>query len=759
MSTQSVTQAFPIFNDVDGQPLESGFIYVGAAGLQPDTNQVQVYWDAAGTIPAVQPIRTIGGYPQRSGSPGKIFTATGDYSILVNNKNNSAVYQNLNAGRDDVDGITVASASALPLSYSDGQTIILDRFFTDQAGGGGIFVWDDSADKATHNGGTIIDPVVAQAELTGTSVNSAYYTAGVGTGVWERVFDGGVDVKWFGARGDYVFSTETGTDDAPAIQAALDSSVDVYFPDGEYRVNTSLVPQNGTRLSSNGQGQIASGDTTIYGSRLQTGTLRSYVDGALFDLTSASQCLFENMCFQNAVVNNASTTFNITPLYTNSKAFEIGKPARWFNCYAQGFGYGAWAFGRTLATRGSNCQIMNCYASNNFGPAISGVVAQIKIDNFECDHFQQASYMGTDKTDFDLPWATGTPYTGAIVTWDSNNVRISDSLLECSTTYSSVGILVNNNGEATPTDILIQGNKFLGSNYGVQIGGNGNVNNAIISENHFTNAPTAAQFSARWYIIDNGTQTVISANNFDGTDDDNANTGRGILARGTYALIEGNMFKDMSLLALQNYWSSWMDNVSQNSNGTYSVEFESGSSIITGNFPDFRANFKDNQFDLPINFNGGYFFNVGMENSRSPYTLIDRSAAVKDIEFRDFRQIGNAFGDVLSIATSSDASDKIIEIIVEMVVERASSQRIGKAQFLVKTTSGGGDPTLISSQLLSGNYNIGAVSDFAQLTFPSSEVRAKLQMKHSIASPEPDLDSYIVVKVRGLSGAFSLLEL
>lgn len=92
MSALSLESPFPIFTDIDGNPLEDGYIYIGTANLDPVTNPIQAYWDAALAIPAVQPIRTSGGYPVRTGSPARIYVAVTDYSITVKNKNGSQVF-------------------------------------------------------------------------------------------------------------------------------------------------------------------------------------------------------------------------------------------------------------------------------------------------------------------------------------------------------------------------------------------------------------------------------------------------------------------------------------------------------------------------------------------------------------------------------------------------------------------------------------------------------------------------------------------
>ena len=43
MSAQSISPAFTTFQDIDGQPLEGGMIYIGTAGLAAATNQITVY--------------------------------------------------------------------------------------------------------------------------------------------------------------------------------------------------------------------------------------------------------------------------------------------------------------------------------------------------------------------------------------------------------------------------------------------------------------------------------------------------------------------------------------------------------------------------------------------------------------------------------------------------------------------------------------------------------------------------------------------
>lgn len=91
MSALSIQPTYPIFTETDGQPLENGYIWVGTSNLDPQVNPINVYWDAALTQLAAQPIRTEGGYPVNNGTPARLYVNS-DYSIRVMNKNGSVVY-------------------------------------------------------------------------------------------------------------------------------------------------------------------------------------------------------------------------------------------------------------------------------------------------------------------------------------------------------------------------------------------------------------------------------------------------------------------------------------------------------------------------------------------------------------------------------------------------------------------------------------------------------------------------------------------
>jgi hypothetical protein len=91
MSALSIQVPYPVFTDTDGQPLDDGDIYIGVTNLNPVNNPIAVFWDAALTIPAAQPVKTSGGYPVYQGSPARLYVNS-DYSILVKNKKGITLY-------------------------------------------------------------------------------------------------------------------------------------------------------------------------------------------------------------------------------------------------------------------------------------------------------------------------------------------------------------------------------------------------------------------------------------------------------------------------------------------------------------------------------------------------------------------------------------------------------------------------------------------------------------------------------------------
>jgi len=199
MSALSIQPPFPIITGTDGQPLDSGYVWIGTANLPAVTNPITVYWDAALTIPAPQPIRTQAGYPSRAGTPARLYVNS-DYSILV----------------QDSKGSTVYSAPSATERYSD------------------VVVQVDSSDVTFLQAGSGAVVRTAQSKLREI-----------------------VSVKDFGAVGDGV------TDDTAAITNAFNvvrsTGGVLFFPSGTYLYSILVLSSTGTNapVILRGEGMFA----------------------------------------------------------------------------------------------------------------------------------------------------------------------------------------------------------------------------------------------------------------------------------------------------------------------------------------------------------------------------------------------------------------------------------------------------------------------------------------------------------------------
>lgn len=221
MSALSIQPTYPIFTDIDGQPLEAGYVWIGTANLDPQTNPINVYWDAALTILAPQPVRTLAGYPSRNGTPARLYVNS-DYSIRVMNKNGSIVY----------------NAPSATERYSD------------------VVVHVD-ASVVTYTA-----PFAGSEQTTQEEFNSRY-----------------VSVMDFGAVADGI------TDDTTAMQTAHNTGKFVFYPIGTYKFSTITIASGGiigegktTILRTT---DITTGDVITYTGVDPTGALIN-TDGAMF---------------------------------------------------------------------------------------------------------------------------------------------------------------------------------------------------------------------------------------------------------------------------------------------------------------------------------------------------------------------------------------------------------------------------------------------------------------------------------------------
>jgi hypothetical protein len=121
---------------------------------------------------------------------------------------------------------TANYASLIAITPSAGDVIYMQGYYSDRDGGEGIFVWNATS-TATPNAGTIVKATA------------------LSTGRWFRPFTNSeINVKWFGAKGDFVQGAGgtggTGTDDTDAIAAAVavwkeTEEARLIWPSGNYQ--------------------------------------------------------------------------------------------------------------------------------------------------------------------------------------------------------------------------------------------------------------------------------------------------------------------------------------------------------------------------------------------------------------------------------------------------------------------------------------------------------------------------------------------
>lgn len=166
----SVLPPYPLFYDIDGTPLEAGYIYIGVAGLNPETDPQACFWDAALTLPAAQPIRTLNGYPANSGTPAMIYTGTTDFSITVKDAASVTVYSTLSNTYASALG-TMASQNANAVAITGGSISGLSPPLPVPSGGTGGN--SQAAAQAGLGLGTMATQAASAVAITGGSIDGA----------------------------------------------------------------------------------------------------------------------------------------------------------------------------------------------------------------------------------------------------------------------------------------------------------------------------------------------------------------------------------------------------------------------------------------------------------------------------------------------------------------------------------------------------------------------------------------------------------
>jgi hypothetical protein len=340
MALTQVTGPYPIFTDLDGTPLDDGYLYIGEVNQDPETNPVQVYWDSALTIAATQPIRTNNGYAYRNGTPALIYTA-GAFSITIRNKREEFVlYSPVGYGFDPAavsasvvqndftgDGVTVA----FTLSASPSTKLATSVFIN------GVYQEKDSYSVSGNTlTFTVAPPLSSGIEVmtneTGvigsTNASLVSYTAGFAGAVAQTVqtkLEQYVSAKDFGAVGNGV------TDDTIALKAAFDYAIPLAIPvelEGTYLVSGTIQPY-ATRASGSAH-IICKGHVVINVS----GSATAFRELFYLETTASNNCSITGGSLSIDCNNKVASAITFRHLAASqSGVVNISCPVEIMNCY------------------------------------------------------------------------------------------------------------------------------------------------------------------------------------------------------------------------------------------------------------------------------------------------------------------------------------------------------------------------------------------------------------------------------------------
>ncbi len=367
MAVRNIEPPFEIFHDDDGKALESGYIYIGTENLDPVTNPITVYWDAALTTPASQPIRTVAGYPSNGGVISMIYVSS-NYSIEVQNRNQVEVYSSTSDTRFYTRGIpSVASYAALRAltGMATGDFVRLSS----GTGIDGVFRYD-STQSATDNGGTIIEG-------------------------WERVYDGAVNARWFG------FDTTGSTNDLTAAtnmwNYCLAAAKDMYFPAGIYNVDNANFPfkQSGTPSSL-----LDCKNITIFGDGPATTLQTTSVNGAdVLQLNGLKNIHIKTLKITATISgsNDGSNAISVTNGFDNITILDV--ECKNLPSLDQGFPNGGKALTVQPSTTVNDCgslvaRLVADGCSNGFGYDLNLVTSATKNTSIDVNITARNCYIG-----------------------------------------------------------------------------------------------------------------------------------------------------------------------------------------------------------------------------------------------------------------------------------------------------------------------------------------------------------------------------
>lgn len=191
---QKLGNPIPLFFDTRGYPMDGGHIYVGIINGDPEVDPVDLFWDPDLTIPAAQPLRTIGGMIVNGTVPADVFYDEDDYSMRVTDANgvlvaySPSVYTS-DSGFQPLNANLTAIAALATTTYGRALLTLANQAALQAAVGYSPFT-----------GGTVTANIVRQAAGTHIYWADAGYTSGRH---W-LLATGSPDPAGFGQPGDSI---------------------------------------------------------------------------------------------------------------------------------------------------------------------------------------------------------------------------------------------------------------------------------------------------------------------------------------------------------------------------------------------------------------------------------------------------------------------------------------------------------------------------------------------------------------------------
>ncbi|EGR0593857.1 hypothetical protein FG071_18705 [Vibrio cholerae] len=217
---------------------------------------------------------------------------------------------------------------------SNDTIVLVKGYHEPMDGGGGIFVYDPNILPSEHNGATVISTKYNRPDWDQFSELAVWYglveASLTGSGGWRRLFDGQLNVLYFGAKRD-------GSDDTMSIKAALLQLKPVFFPKGVYTVSETIeVP-----------GFVLVGESASRSSIIEyTGSSFLFKTNGYYEDIGKQWITATNMTFRGNYVHHTNSKQSCFHLSRENNRADVD--AKFYNCEFIDFHTAAHIVGRGI---------------------------------------------------------------------------------------------------------------------------------------------------------------------------------------------------------------------------------------------------------------------------------------------------------------------------------------------------------------------------------------------------------------------------